>query len=362
MADSWTMRHYREGDEESIARLYEKVFGIEMPLSKWAWRYLENGIDIKLIRLAESAAGDIVGQYALCPVRMRFGEREIIGSLSLDTMVHPEWRGRGIFVELARAVYQDAKEEGVPLTYGFPNANSHHGFITRLQWMDLCRTLPVLVKPLDIKRLAQTKFENQGTARLVDWLASAGYRLYSLGSSKAADYPSYDVRSVECFDDATDTLWDRCGGIARISLVRDSAFLNWRFVRNPTEEYHILQAWQHKEVAGYVVLKLADDFGLRVGYVADLLTLPDDDAIAHALMEAALEYFRVKDMDIAGCLMVGNLPWPKQLRKLGFFKVPARLLPQDIYLGVRNNTGEFTDSLLSDWHNWNVSWADHDRV
>ena len=362
MTDSWTMRPYRSGDEDSIARLFKTVFNIEMPMSKWVWRYLENGIDLNFIQLAESATGDIVGQYAVCPVRMKVDGRELVGGFSLDTMVHPEWGGRGIFVKLAGAVYKDAAEHGIPLTYGFPNANSYHGFVNRLQWMDLRKTLPVLVKPLNIRRLIKARFENERIAGLLALLAKAGYRLYGSGSSGEGGSGSYNVRRVERFDESADLLWERSSSVARVSVIRDASYLNWRFVRNPTEEYRILQAEQDGELVGYVVLKLADDFGLRVGYVADLLALPGDGAIVRALVEVALDYFRMQEMDMAGCLMMRSLPYERQLRRLGFLKVPARLFPQDIHLGVRNNTGEFSDNLLRDWRNWNISWADHDRV
>ena len=362
MTDSWTMRPYREGDEKSIIELYESVFNIEMPLAKWVWRYLENGIDLKLIMLAEAAAGNIIGQYALCPVRMKVDGNELVGSFSLDTMVHPDWGGRGVFVELANAVYRAAAEHGIPLTYGFPNVNSHHGFVNRLEWMDLCKTLPILVKPIKMKRLIKSRFENEGITRLLDSLARAGYWLYRRGPSRKRSCGSYRVRRVEYFSGATDLLWERSNSIARVSVIRDAAYLNWRFARNPTEEYCILYAEHGGELAGYSVLKLVDDFGIRVGYVVDLLALPEDEAIVYALMETALDYFIAQDMDVAGCLMMRGLPYGKQLRNLGFLKVPTRLLPQDIYLGVRNNTGEFSDDLLRDSHNWNISWADHDRI
>jgi GNAT superfamily N-acetyltransferase len=362
MADFWTMRPYRLGDEESIIELFRTVFNVETTLVKWTWRYIENGINLKLIMLAESAAGDIIGQYALCPIRMKVDGKEIIGSFSLDTMVHPDWGGRGIFVDLANAVYDAAVGSGIPLTYGFPNVNSHHGFINKLGWMDLCKALPILVKPISIRSLIRSRFENERSARFVDLLARAGYWLYTSGSIREPSAGNYCVRRVEYFGREAGLLWERSSGIARVSVIRDAAYLNWRFARNPTEEYCILYAEQGGELSGYAVLKLSDDFGIRVGYVVDLLALPEDEKIVYALMEDALGYFVENDMDIAGCLMMRNLPYEKQLRKLGFLRVPTRLFPQEIYLGVRNNTGEFTNGLLGDWRNWNISWADHDRV
>lgn len=356
------MRPYRAGDEEYIIKLFETVFNTEMPSAQWAWRYLENGIDLKLIMLAESAAGDIIGQYALSPIRMKVDNKEIIGSFSLDTMVHPDWGGRGIFVELANAVYDVAAGSGIPLTYGFPNENSHHGFINNLGWTDLCKPFPILVKPISIRSLVRSRFENERIARLIDSFARAGYWLFTSGSIREPSASNYYVRRVEHFGREADLLWKRSSGIARISVIRDAAYLNWRFVQNPTEKYCILYAEQAGELSGYAVLKLVDDFGIRIGYIVDLLVLPEEETIVYALVKAALNYFTENDMDIAGCLMMTGGAYEKQLRKLGFLKAPARFFPQKIYLGVRNNTGKFDTCLLQDCHNWNISWADHDRV
>jgi len=362
MADSWTMRPYRLGDEESIIELFRTVFIVEMTLAKWTWRYIENGIDLKLIMLAESASGDIIGHYALCPIRMKVDGKEIIGSFSLDTMVHPDWGGRGIFVDLANAVYDAAAGSGIPLTYGFPNENSYHGFINKLGWTDLCKALPILVKPISIRSLIRSRFENERSAQFADLLARAGYWLYTSGSIREPSAGNYYVRRVEYFGREADLLWERSSSIARISVIRDAAYLNWRFVHNPTEEYCILYAEQAGELSGYAVLKLVDDLGIKIGYVVDLLALPEEETIVYALMKAALNYFTENDIDIVGCLMMRGMSYEKQLRKMGFLKAPARFYPQDIYLGVRNNTGEFANSLLQDCRNWNISWADHDRV
>lgn len=362
MSDQWTMRPYQPGDETAIIELFKSVFNVEITREQWVWRYLENGSDLKLIMLAETASGSIVGQYALCPVRMNIDEKEILGSFSLDTMVHKDWVGRGIFVKLANAVYRMATENDIPLTYGFPNINSYHGFVKKLGWMDLCRALPVLFRPINIERVVKSKINNKTISRLLapplkSWLKIKGK---NMDIDPVSSY--YTIKRVETFDDATNTLWKLSKGISRISLIRDAEYLNWRFVRNPVGNYCIFRAETCGEISGYIVLKFVNNFGLKTGYIVDLLTLPGQTEVANALVGTAINYFIDSDMDISACMIMKNQSYVKQLHSYGYIKIPSFLFPKDVYLGVRNNTGEFSNELLGDWRNWNISWGDHDRV
>jgi len=70
----------------------------------------------------------------LWPVRLRIGDRSVLGGQSMDTMTHPDYQGRGIFTTLAKACYKIAAARGFQVLYGFPNALSYPGFVRRLDW------------------------------------------------------------------------------------------------------------------------------------------------------------------------------------------------------------------------------------
>ncbi len=74
------------------------------------------------------------GFYTAWPVRLRLGKETVLGAQSMDTMTHPDYRGRGLFIKLAQACYDLAASKGYEVFYGFPNQNSYSGFIRRLNW------------------------------------------------------------------------------------------------------------------------------------------------------------------------------------------------------------------------------------
>jgi len=88
-------------------------------------------------------AGDVVaGHYAVIPIDADMMGRRVRGSLSLNTAVHPQHQGKGLFTLLADQTYELARQSGIDHVVGVANANSTPGFVKKLQFQ--------LVRPLDV--------------------------------------------------------------------------------------------------------------------------------------------------------------------------------------------------------------------
>ena len=74
------------------------------------------------------------GLYIVWPTMLELGGEPIPGAQSMDTMTHPDYRGRGLFVELAERTFALAADRGFEVVYGFPNSASYPGFIRRLNF------------------------------------------------------------------------------------------------------------------------------------------------------------------------------------------------------------------------------------
>ena len=71
-------------------------------------------------------------------------------------MTHPDYQKQGIFVTLARDLYDDlAARHGVTTVWGFPNDASHPGFVGKLGWFDV-HVFPLRVKPIRSGRVLQS--------------------------------------------------------------------------------------------------------------------------------------------------------------------------------------------------------------
>jgi len=89
--------------------------------------------------------------YGVIPCFIRLADKIILAAQSADTMTHPEYRNKGLFVELALLTFQLCHDAGIKLLFGFPNQNSLPGFVNKLGWqiterMD-CFIIPVKVFP-----------------------------------------------------------------------------------------------------------------------------------------------------------------------------------------------------------------------
>ena len=75
-----------------------------------------------------------VGYYAVIPCFIQIGNRKVLSAQSADTMTHPGYRFKGLFVELSNLTFRLCRENGIALLFGFPNQNSLPGAIGKLGW------------------------------------------------------------------------------------------------------------------------------------------------------------------------------------------------------------------------------------
>lgn len=361
MKGNWSIRPYRNGDEEHIRALFELVFDKHLPTARWQWHYRDNHTGLMAITLAEDETGGIVGQCALRPVRMKIGEEIHLGTLQLDSMIHPDFQRQGMFTRLSTHAYKAAAERGVQLVYSFPNRNSQYVYTHKLGRITLCDRIPLFAKILNVRNVLDRRIGNR---RLLSLVAPVGQAATGILYALRRGTPSTDCRLevVARFDEGVDRLWERASAPYGILVVRDREYLNWRYVENPTEEYTLLTAKRFEETVGYIVLKCESRFGLQMGFIVDMLTIPDEPAISGCLISKAVEHFGEKRMDLACCLMLEHVPYSQSLRSSGFLIVPERLFPQPLHLSVRRLSEKYTDEFVTDPRNWFITWGDHDMV
>lgn len=74
----------------------------------------------------------LAAHYVVMPLRASVDGRPVAAALSLNTATHPSYQRRGLFVRLAEATYDMAREQGVHHVVGVANANSTPGFVRKL--------------------------------------------------------------------------------------------------------------------------------------------------------------------------------------------------------------------------------------
>lgn len=304
-----SIRRYQPGDELHILGLFETVFHRSMSPRFWQWRFHDNPAGQGEILLAWD--GEILaGHYAAIPVDLVVDGLPTSALLSMTTMTHPEYTGRGIFTGLAARLYAEAASNGFRMVFGFPNENSRHGFSTKLGWSDLGMMSVVQ---------GEVPRRNPDDTEVV--IASEGALPEDLDSIRVA-WPTEPT----------------------VRLARSSQYLRWRFEAHPDRPYQILSA-RHKPgaLAGIAILKTYEGGEEPVGHIVDLLA--ESATTTRALVIGAMRHFDVEDTRHTASWFPAGSETERVLLDLGLRREPTQTA-----FGYRAlSEGTTRDLSMSDW-------------
>lgn len=199
------LRKYKSGDEEQILDLFEVVFKKKLSTDFWNWRFRDNVLNETTIRVVEENE-KIIAHYATSPINFLVDNSTVKAALSMTTMTHPEHNGKGYFKRLAGELFTDLQTDDYAFVYGFPNLNSHFGFINSLAWQDVER-IPVL-------QLRESLFANVLTCDT-----------------------NIEFNAIDLFTDQHFLLFEQYTSNYRIKLKRDAKYMNWRYKAHPENTY-----------------------------------------------------------------------------------------------------------------------------
>jgi len=102
--------------------------------------------------VAYNNANEPVAYYGVIPCFVDTDAGKFLAAQSADTMTHPGFRFKGMFVELSNLTFELCRQLGIRLIFGFPNQHSYHGAVNKLGWklteMMSCFMIPVKTIPL----------------------------------------------------------------------------------------------------------------------------------------------------------------------------------------------------------------------
>jgi len=124
------------------------------------------------------------------------------------------------------------------------------------------------------------------------------------------------VFCVDRFDREFDDLWIRTAQQYGVLTVRDSRYLNWRFMDPPTGAFQVLGLRTQGELVGYIAFEV-DAQGN--GWIADLFGLPNPEIVA-ALLRASLGAMLEMGCATASILVATDNPFVRVIRDVGFFQ------------------------------------------
>lgn len=183
---------------QQFCDLYHSCFNDKIDATIIEQRYLQNPVG-DLCMYVAMEDDRIVANYSVSPALLQIGDKQIKCALSLNTMTHPDFIGKGLFVELAKRLYGELKQQGYGMVYGFPNYISNRTFCTKLGWKDIYE-IPTL----------------------------------ELVVEKELPFNSSNIVASSSFDVQTET-------DVQLTVAKYEAYLNWRYKNKPYTEYNMVK-------------------------------------------------------------------------------------------------------------------------
>jgi len=349
----WKVRDGSQIDMGGILSLRGVVFGEEekdkMNPSFWRWEFLEGPDGRGLIYIVEDG-NKIVGHFADVPRWFCVQEEPVLGTLSLDLMVHPDYWRRGIFEALGRYGIGRVRKENGLFLIAFPiRQETIHG-LKKIGWEEVVK-LPVLVYPIRFSGIINRYLRFP----LLSLLAGAAARfLYLLlyGPKKRNGWENVEIEEIRFLDDQFDRFWQKALSLYPIVGVRNRTYLTWRYLQHPTRTYTIYRAKKGGEMEGYIVLRKVELLNFNSAVIVDLLAL--DEVALVALVERGIRHSQQKGTDLLALMLPQDHPYDKILRKRGFLPSPKTFQFMVYFHSKRE--------VLNSPEKWYVTWGDTDVI
>ena len=214
------IRKATDRDSEQIIDILKLSLGetsSPKSLGIWNWKHGKNTFGSSEVLVAETE-GALAGVRAMMPWIWQEGNKQYKAYRAVDTAVHPQHQGKGLFTKLTRQVLIDVEMEGASFIFNTPNQQSLPGYL-KMGWKKWGR-VPVHFYPsLAIKKTSSFDFESQ------------------------ADF--------SCMNDLCQHWNQMLISSGKLFTPKSPAYLEWRYRDNPIIDYAI-HAEKDIFIAGYI--------------------------------------------------------------------------------------------------------------
>lgn len=347
----WTIRPYKPGDERALVELFQEVFHHPMSEDHWRWKLKRLPTPVENVGLAVSGDDRPIFQIAGIPCRFQLNGAARTVMVAVDAMTAPPFRRRGLLTQVGRRLFNLWREAGVSLVIGLPN-EAWGSRTAALGWMPLF-PLKWLVRPLLPENLLARRLGISGLARL-RLLGHLWNAVWDRPQRRGAALRFREPREA---GPEIDLLWRNCRDSIATSVVRDRAWLSWRYLAAPHRRYHLLLAEREGQPVGYAVYCVEERSGRRFGFIPEILAARRDREALDALVSETAARLHAAGADWAATLAVPNTRLYRAFRRAGFlfswgaFRVEC--VPLDVSLSL---TG------LRDLKAWQLVGGDFDVI
>lgn len=342
---SFKLSEHTEKEIEQSLSLVRQSFGDVDVASReyYEWQYLKNPAGPANLMIA-SCGNEPAGQFACIPCRYKFMAKEIVVPLTLNLCVSPRFRGRGLMSQLISSMHQFLKKNA-SFSIGVPNQASISGHIKNGY---LALQIPILIRPV------------KPSLYFSSILLRSVINPFNIIWKKDFKDPNILIRDSQ-FDHHFDKFENEHSRGRTLIQIRNATYLNWRYHLIPTRKYITLTYYEGDHLHGYLIIRLSDIRGKRLGIISELVTSSQE--IGKKLSLAALQYCWENGTTFA---ISSTFPGSHEFlafKRAGFFILPHRFRPHPLALCVKIfsiNSSE--TSRLSNPSSWFFTLGDNDAL
>ena len=334
---------------QGISDLYFLVHKRKLDPEYWQWRYLNSPAGKSNLIVAVRGAR-VVGQYGTLYMRLIVDGQLVVAGLMGGLCVDPVERSWYCYRGLVETNRVETYKDKLAFCFGIAPARLME-LIKRMNVISL-GCMPVCFGFLNIVHILEGR-DIPYPLSLIGHLIQPVLGL-CIRSKEALDF---EIRSVESFDSEFDQLWQDVAQKRIVRIIKNAAFLNWRYVECPMPNYICLAAYRNKRLEGFAVFCST---GLRNGArILEILVRDDNPEIMKALLVKALQQLRLKKIGCITASFAKDSPEAAVLKKLGFKFWDIKSEPTHILITVKDLK---ETSLTLELRNWNLSlgdWEEH---
>jgi hypothetical protein len=325
LSKEYEIRPYNSGDEVGIAELLVIAYNVWpphfdldcTPLDHWLWKYRLNPQPHKLVTVAVDE-GRIIGVQNGSYTRTKIGEKIVLLSRGQDSATHPEFRRRGIIKKLTELREILRKEEGISFSLAAPGILTR-SYIGRIWTETPFKVIPhVRINNLD-KHIKNSEVKDAFRKKIGYYLLKFLYYLRK-PFMRSVKFAEYEVKEIEEFDDRINVFWDSIKDHYCFIVERTRDYLNWRYCDPAGGNFVTRIVEDGDKILGYCVLRINKiKKKYPVGFIVDIISLPNRLDVIELLMKDALDYFDRNNVNAVKCWVLEGHPYEKIVKRQGFF-------------------------------------------
>jgi hypothetical protein len=295
----------------------------------------------------------IIAHEAVIPLQYNFYDKELTLGLGSNTLIHEKHRQMLLFLQMQSYFFKNYLQYKINFTYGLVTRQDVLKVHLKTGYKKI-GDVYVYARPYKVKKILNKTFKNiiiQIFSTFISPFADLflSFFIGSLGDIK--------VKEEKLFKSDWDSILEKHNKQFKISGIRNSKILNWRFNTLDYRNYILFAAYDKNEYKGYVVIRKMKMQEFSSLAIVDLLCDKEDKNTFNSIIKKVHEYALEQKVDLVSTILSPHSSYLSLFKSKLFIKTPEFFTlvadqpkPSDLNISAE---------LFKDWH---INWFDHDFV